>query len=72
MIQAELEYIVGGLEQVIRRWTALAQYIDDLLVEADFMRPRIYEQMLFDDDHFTRSRKYFWAIACLTEFDISA
>ena len=40
----------------------LALYIDNLLVGADFMCPRFYEQMLLDKEHFTRSRKYFWAI----------
>jgi hypothetical protein len=35
------------------------------------MEPKQYSTLLFDDDNFTRSRKYFWAIGCLNEFIIS-
>jgi hypothetical protein len=69
-LQAELLYITQCLEQVIERWIQLDLYLDNLLVE-DFMDPTQYSALLFDDENFTRSRKYFWAIGCLNEFIIS-
>jgi hypothetical protein len=68
--QAELSCIVQGLTQVIKQWAALDQHLGDLLVE-DFMEPKQYSTLLFDDEKFSRSRKYFWAIGCLNEFIIS-
>jgi len=65
--QSELYCI---LEQVIDRWTALDEYLNQLLVEY-FMDPKQYSKLLFDDENLTRSRKYFQAIGCLNEFDTS-
>jgi len=69
-IQSELLCINQGLAQVIQKWTELDEYLGGLLIE-DFMEPKQYAALLFDDENFTRSRKYFWAIGCLNEFDIS-
>lgn len=33
--------------------------------------PNAHDSLLFDDDSFSRSRKYFWAINYLAELDIS-
>ena len=68
-LEAELSCIVAGLLEIIRKWSDLNEYFSDLLVE-DFMDPKEYARLLFDDGKFTRSRKYFWAIGCLSEFDI--
>lgn len=67
---AELSYIVHALREVEGRWREFNDYIGDLLVE-DFMDPKAYTKLLFDDETFSRSRLYFWIIACLTEFDAS-
>lgn len=69
-LQAELRCILFGLQEVIEKWAALDQYLGRLLVE-DFMDLKEYVKLLFDDENFTRSRLYFWAIGCLNEFDIS-
>ncbi|TAQ87975.1 hypothetical protein B7494_g3704 [Chlorociboria aeruginascens] len=67
-IEAELHCIVKGLTGVIQRWSYLDRYLENLLVE-DFMEPSDYAKLLFDDENFSRSQKYFWAIGCLGEFD---
>jgi hypothetical protein len=41
------------------------------LFSSNFLVPDEYVTVLFDDKNFTRSQKYFWAIACLSEFDDS-
>jgi hypothetical protein len=69
-IEAELFRITRGLAGVVNYWSALGDYFDILLVE-DFMEPTKYSKLLFDDENFTRSRKCFWAIGCLSEFDVS-
>jgi hypothetical protein len=68
--EAEINCIVYGIADIIDRWTALDEYLEKLL-EEDFMNPRQYAKLLFDDESFSRSQKYFWAIGCLTEFDAS-
>lgn len=69
-IETELLCIADGLEEVIKRWTALSEYPSRMLAE-DFMEPKKYVKLLFDDENFSPSQKYFWAIGCLGEFDIS-
>jgi hypothetical protein len=70
IFEAEINCIVYGIADIIDRWTALDEYFEKLL-EEDFMDPHQYAKLLFDDESFSRSQKYFWAIGCLTEFDAS-
>ena len=35
------------------------------------MKPNEHDNLLFDDGAFSRSRRYFWAIDCLSEFEAS-
>jgi hypothetical protein len=67
---AELAWIVVALKKVVDRWKELNSYIADLLSE-NFMEPDAYVKLLFDDESFTRSRRYFWIIGCVHEFEIS-
>lgn len=68
---AEIACIVSGLRQVVKHWIDLHEYIDRLLGEGDFMDPQHYARLLFDDNMDERSRRYFWIIGCLDEFDRS-
>lgn len=68
--QAELSCIVSALAQIIERWSILDKYLGSMMVN-DFMEPKQYAALLLDDNNFTRSRKYFWAIGCLNEFIVS-
>jgi hypothetical protein len=69
-IVAELIFISHALKEVAKRWTRLHDEIERLLSE-DFMDPKIYVRLIFDDESFTRSRLYFWVIGCLNEFLVS-
>jgi hypothetical protein len=66
-IGGELWCITSGLSNVVEKWTQLNGYFGELLAD-DFLNLKEYVKLLFDDENFTRSRKYFWAIGCLTEF----
>ncbi|KAJ4153822.1 hypothetical protein LMH87_010293 [Akanthomyces muscarius] len=66
---AELWSIVYALEKIEAEWRGFNKYIDSLLVE-NFMNPRTYSKLLFDDASFSRSRLYFWILGCLNEFDV--
>jgi hypothetical protein len=66
-MHAELYCIGAGLRQMVKYWEELDEYLGRLITQ-DFLRAEEYMKALFDDNNFTRSRKYFWAIGCLTEF----
>lgn len=70
LLFAETTTIIAAIRKVEHRWRDLNEYIGSLLVE-DFMDPKSYAMLLFDDETFSRSRLYFWIIGCLNEFDIS-
>ncbi|KAF5871437.1 putative fad binding domain protein [Botrytis fragariae] len=67
-VQVELECIELALSDVIKRWRGLDDPFRELL-EGNFLDIEQYSSLLFDDEKFTRSRKYFWAIGLLTEID---
>ena len=69
---AELKFIGQGLEKISDRWADFQAYFDYMLDGGNsLMQPTEHDNLLFDDGAFSRSRKYFWAIDCLTEFDNS-
>ena len=69
---AELHLIGQGLERVSARWADFLSYFDYILDGGDsLMKPAEHDNLLFDDGAFSRSRRYFWAIDCLSEFEIS-
>lgn len=62
----ELHTIIKALKTVETRWRELERYISSLLVQ-DFMNPKDYCDLLFDDETFTRSRLYFWILGFIIE-----
>jgi len=70
LLEAELFFVLTGLSEVVKRWSSLDNYLSTLIVE-DFIEPKSYSKLLFDDENFSRSRKYFLLVGCLTEFDIT-
>ena len=69
---AEIHLIGQGLERITERWADFLSYFDFILDGSDsLMKPTDHDDLLFDDGSFSRSRRYFWAIDCLTEFDLS-
>ena len=69
---AELHLIGQGLERIADRWAGFLSYFDYILDSGDvLMKPAEHDNLLFDDGAFSRSRRYFWAIDCLSEFELS-
>lgn len=68
---AEMNLIGQGLERVTGRWTEFQSFFDFILDGGDaLMKPADHDNLLFDDGAFSRSRRYFWAIDCLSEFEL--
>ena len=68
---AEMNLIGQGLERISERWAEFQIYFDFILDSGDsLMNPYEHDNLLFDDGAFSRSRRYFWAINCLSEFDL--
>ncbi|KAL8648668.1 MAG: hypothetical protein Q9210_004849 [Variospora velana] len=67
---AELNLIAQGLARISERWTDFQSFFDYILDDGDsLMQPADHDNLLFDDGSFSRSRRYFWAINCLSEFE---
>ena len=53
-------------------WREILDYFDSLVSERDtFLNPERHDSLLSDDETFSRSKKYFWAITTLKELDLS-
>lgn len=69
---AEMKFIGQGLEKISERWADFQAYFDYILDSGNsLMHPAEHDNLLFDDGAFSRSRRYFWAIDCLSEFELS-
>ena len=67
-----MKFIGQGLEKISERWAGFQAYFDYMLDSGNsLMHPSDHDNLLFDDGSFSRSRKYFWAIDCLSEFEAS-
>lgn len=67
-----LDMIEFTMHMVIERWRKVEKYFGWLIGHRDTLSDlEAHDSLLFDDDTFSRSRKYFWAINYLAELDIS-
>lgn len=67
-----MNLIAQGLAKISERWAEFQSFFDFSLDGGDsLMQPSEHDNLLFDDGAFSRSRRYFWAIDCLSEFDSS-
>lgn len=67
-----LDMIEFTMHMVIVRWRKVEEYFSWLIGHRDTLADlEAHDSLLFDDDTFSRSRKYFWAINYLAELDIS-
>ncbi|KAJ8068610.1 hypothetical protein OCU04_002317 [Sclerotinia nivalis] len=61
-----------ALAHVTCAWNEIHEYFDNLVSEkVAFLDPQYHDTLLVDDEAFSRSKKYFWAISTLQELDIS-
>ena len=69
---AVLSLVTMMLDKVVYRWSELVDFFRTLL-EGDnsLLDPIRHDYLLFDNENFSKSREYFWAINCLTEFEAS-
>jgi hypothetical protein len=60
------------VQMVVKRWSDIFDYFSLLIGHRNSLPdPDAHDSLLFDDDSFSRSRRYFWAINYLAELDIS-
>ncbi|KAE9370907.1 hypothetical protein N431DRAFT_468918 [Stipitochalara longipes BDJ] len=57
------------LESTWEGWRTLVRYIDEEVLGAanEIFDVEAHDDLIFDDDLYTRSRRYFWAINCVNE-----
>lgn len=61
-------YILQSYEHILKEWDKLAEYFDKFLGNNKaFLSPEEYDNQFGDDETFSRSRRYFWALSCLSE-----
>jgi hypothetical protein len=66
IVMAEATFCI--LESMWKVWRTLVAYIDELLRTGDeIFDLETHDNLIFDDDLYTRSRRYFWIINCINE-----
>jgi hypothetical protein len=61
-----------ALETVASYWQQILDYFEAFIGEKDtFLDPERHDSLLSDDEAFSRSKKYFWAITTLRELNLS-
>ena len=61
--------IKQGLQAAADAWDGIRAHFNAILDDQDTMLdPRAHDELLFDDDTFSRSRLYFWAMDSLEKF----
>lgn len=63
--------VENSMKRAVLAWEHLADHFDEFLDDGKaFMNPKEHDKLLVDDETFSRSRKYFWTLNCLSQFDI--
>jgi hypothetical protein len=69
MLQITLWFVREILNVLLRNWGQLVEHFDHFLKDGKpFLNSREHDNLLVDDETFSRSRKYFWSLSCLSEF----
>lgn len=72
VLQAILIMADNAMKTVQSYWKDILDYFDQLISESDtFLDPERHDRLLSDDESFSRSKRYFWAITALKELDLS-
>lgn len=57
------------ISRILKEWTEISDYIETFIAsENAFLKEEKHDDLLFDDDTFSRSRQYFWVITSIGEF----
>ena len=69
---AVLSLVDASLAKITLRWSELVEFLRALLEDGNsLLDPVRHDRLLFDNEDFSKSREYFWAINCLAEFEAS-
>jgi hypothetical protein len=69
MLQITLLFVKNIIGVLLRNWGKLVEHFDNFLKNGKpFLNAREHDNLLVDDETFSRSRKYFWSLSCLSEF----
>jgi hypothetical protein len=63
-----LDMIECGLRRCADSWERIGTYFSSILDDQPIVDPSEHDKLLFDDDTFSRSRRYFWAVDSLEVF----
>lgn len=70
MESAVLDLIADALRQVDTEWSKICQHMEKLLSASEkVFSSTVDDDALFDDDEFSRSRKYSWLVMSLGKFE---
>jgi hypothetical protein len=71
MLQTTLLFAREILKILLWNWGKLVEHFDNFLKDGKpFLNAREHDNLLVDDETFSRSRKYFWSLSCLSEFTL--
>jgi hypothetical protein len=63
--------VENSTKRAVLAWGQLVDHFDGFLDDGKaFMNPKEHDNLLVDDETFSRSRKYFWTLSCLSQFDL--
>jgi hypothetical protein len=75
MEEATIYLLRATYSRLYYNWRLFKTHFDALLNEGNeeiaLFRPALHDELLQDDERFSRSRRYAWAIKCLTNFESS-
>jgi hypothetical protein len=62
--------VLESIGKVYGRWTSLEEYLEKLFSgRSTLLDPQHHDALLSDDEAFSRSKRYFWAINLLRDVD---
>jgi hypothetical protein len=67
MLEMVLRYIADALH-LVRKWRELMEFFDGFLKDGmAYLNAKEHDNLLVDGETFSRSRKYFCTLSCLSE-----
>ncbi|KAF7890698.1 hypothetical protein EAF00_009013 [Botryotinia globosa] len=67
------DYTIIAVPRMIQKWEQILEYFENLITEKiAFLDPLKHDNLLVDDETFSRSKRYFWAISTLKELDANS